>query len=108
MRWESLGNTSAGSMPVACCSALGEGSTWPRMHNPQVTSRLRKPRNEPLKAWRPRVDCFKYRNKIGLEVALEALRDCWRKRRATMDELWDAAKLCRMANVMCPYLESVT
>jgi predicted transcriptional regulator of viral defense system len=32
-------------------------------------------------------DCFKYRNKIGLDVALEALRDCWRHRRATMDEL---------------------
>ena len=53
-------------------------------------------------------DCFKYRNKIGLDVALEALRDCWKKRRATMDELWHAAKICRMANVMRPYLESVT
>ena len=53
-------------------------------------------------------DCFKYRNKIGLDVALEALRDCWRKRRATMDELWQAAKTCRVANVMRPYLESIT
>jgi len=53
-------------------------------------------------------DCFKYRNKIGLDVALEALRDCWRKRRATMDELWQAAKICRVANVMRPYLESLT
>jgi predicted transcriptional regulator of viral defense system len=53
-------------------------------------------------------DCFKYRNKIGLDVALEALRDCWKKRRATMDELWQAAKTCRVANVMRPYLESVT
>jgi predicted transcriptional regulator of viral defense system len=52
-------------------------------------------------------DCFKYRNKIGLDVALEALRDCWRKRRATMDQLWQAAKICRVANVMRPYLESL-
>ena len=52
-------------------------------------------------------DCFKYRNKIGLDVALEALRDCWKKRRATVDELWNAAATCRVANVMRPYLESL-
>lgn len=52
-------------------------------------------------------DCFKYRNKIGLDVALEALRDCWRKNKATSDELWHYAKLCRVARVMRPYLESV-
>jgi len=52
-------------------------------------------------------DCFKYRNKIGLDVALEALRDCWRQRRATMDEMWKYAKVCRVANVMRPYLESI-
>ena len=52
-------------------------------------------------------DCFKYRNKIGLDVALEALRDCWRHRRATMDEMWKYAKVCRVANVMRPYLESI-
>jgi predicted transcriptional regulator of viral defense system len=53
-------------------------------------------------------DCFKYRNKIGLDVALEALRECWRERRATMDELWEHAKICRVANVMRPYLEATT
>jgi predicted transcriptional regulator of viral defense system len=52
-------------------------------------------------------DCFKYRNKIGLDVAIEALRDCWRRRRATMDELWKYAKVCRVTNVMRPYLESI-
>ena len=52
-------------------------------------------------------DCFKYRNKIGLDVALEALRDCRRQERATMDELWEAAKACRMSNVMRPYLEAL-
>ena len=52
-------------------------------------------------------DCFKYRNKIGLDVAIEALRDCMRKRKATMDDLWEAAKVCRVSRVMQPYLESV-
>jgi len=52
-------------------------------------------------------DCFKYRNKIGTEVALEALRDCWQKHAATMDELWKYAGICRVANVMRPYLESI-
>ncbi|MFB3918340.1 MAG: type IV toxin-antitoxin system AbiEi family antitoxin domain-containing protein [Terriglobales bacterium] len=50
-------------------------------------------------------DCFKFRNKIGLDVALEALRDCHRQKKASMDELWEAAKVCRMTNVMRPYFE---
>lgn len=53
-------------------------------------------------------DCFKYRNKIGLDVALEALRETWRERRATMDEMWRYAKVCRVANVMRPYLASLS
>jgi predicted transcriptional regulator of viral defense system len=52
-------------------------------------------------------DCFKYRNKVGADVALEALRDCWRSQKATMDQLWAAARVCRMTNVMRPYLESL-
>ena len=53
-------------------------------------------------------DCFKYRDKIGLDVALEALRESWKAKRVTMDELWRYARLCRVANVMRPYLESLT
>ena len=53
-------------------------------------------------------DCFKYRNKIGLDVAIEALRDCRHQKKATNDEIWRAAKVCRMANVMRPYMESIT
>jgi predicted transcriptional regulator of viral defense system len=53
------------------------------------------------------VDCFVYRHKIGLDVALEALRDCWRQKKASMDELHGAAQARRMANVMRPYLESL-
>jgi predicted transcriptional regulator of viral defense system len=54
------------------------------------------------------VDCFKYRNKIGLDVALEALRDGWSQRKLSMDSLWHYATVDRVANVMRPYLESVT
>ncbi len=53
-------------------------------------------------------DCFKYRNKIGLDVALEALRDGWHKRVVTMEELWRYGGICRVVNVMRPYLESLT
>ncbi|MES2972945.1 MAG: type IV toxin-antitoxin system AbiEi family antitoxin domain-containing protein [Pseudomonadota bacterium] len=52
-------------------------------------------------------DCFKYRNKIGLDVALEALRDGWAQRKLTVDTLWHYATIDRVANVMRPYLESV-
>lgn len=52
-------------------------------------------------------DCFKHRNKIGLDVALEALKDVRAKRRASADDLWRYAKICRVANVMRPYLEAV-
>ena len=53
-------------------------------------------------------DCFKYRNKIGLDVALEALRECRRRRLCSMDELWAFAKICRVANIMRPYMESLS
>ena len=53
-------------------------------------------------------DCFKHRNKIGLDVALEALKDAWRSRKVTMDELGHFAKINRVERVMQPYLEAVT
>jgi predicted transcriptional regulator of viral defense system len=52
-------------------------------------------------------DCFKYRNKIGLDVALEALKEVRAKRRASADELWRHASICRVTNVMRPYLEAI-
>ncbi len=52
-------------------------------------------------------DSFKFRNKIGTDVALEALRVGWNSRRVTMDEIWAAAEQTRMVNVMRPYLESL-
>lgn len=53
-------------------------------------------------------DCFKFRNKIGIDVALEALHDGWAQRKLSMDALWHYATINRVANVMRPYLESVT
>jgi len=53
-------------------------------------------------------DCFKYRNKIGLDLALEALHEGWRQKRFTTDELSRYATINRVANVMRPYLESLT
>jgi hypothetical protein len=52
-------------------------------------------------------DCFKFRNKIGLDVALEALRDAVQGRRVSIDAIWEAAKVCRVTVVMRPYLESL-
>jgi predicted transcriptional regulator of viral defense system len=52
-------------------------------------------------------DCFKYRNKIGLDVAIEALRECRRNRKCKIDDLWEYAEVCRVANVMRPYLETI-
>jgi predicted transcriptional regulator of viral defense system len=51
-------------------------------------------------------DCFKFRNKIGLDVALEALREARRSGKAGADELWRCARVDRVANVMRPYLEA--
>lgn len=53
-------------------------------------------------------DCFKFRNKIGLDVALEALQEAWRAKRVSMDELWRCATLCRVTNVIRPYMESLS
>jgi predicted transcriptional regulator of viral defense system len=52
-------------------------------------------------------DCFKYRNKIGLDVALEALRE-FRRQRRSMDALWRYAEVCRVAKIMRPYMEAMT
>jgi predicted transcriptional regulator of viral defense system len=52
-------------------------------------------------------DLFKHRNKVGLDVAIEALREGWRERRFTMDALDRAARVCRVTRVIRPYVEAV-
>ena len=102
--------------------ALERGTEPPRLDHPPIrifwfTGRafaegveMHKIDGIPIHIYSPEktvVDCFKYRNKIGLDVAIEALRECWRNRRCTMDQLWYYAKICRVTNVMRPYLESI-
>ncbi len=109
--------------PFEVWLAIGEKSRLPKQANPQLqivrfstkalTYGVQDHRIEgvPVRVFTPAktvADCFRYRNKIGLDVALEALRDCKRKRKATMDEIWKAAKVCCVANVMRPYLESIS
>jgi len=57
---------------------------------------------------RTAADCFKFSKKISLDVALEALQEAWRDKRLSMDELCRYAIVCRMANVMRPYMESLS
>jgi len=53
-------------------------------------------------------DCFKYRHKIGLEVAVEALREGWRMKKFSLVELAAMARICRVRNVIQPYLEMIS
>lgn len=53
-------------------------------------------------------DCFKYRNKVGIDVASEALKSFLTERKGKRDALWHAAGICRVTNVMRPYLDAIT
>jgi predicted transcriptional regulator of viral defense system len=53
-------------------------------------------------------DCFKFRNKCGIDIAIEALREGWRYKKFTMEQLDEAARICRVSRVMRPYLEMLT
>ena len=52
-------------------------------------------------------DCFKFRNKIGLDVAIEALKDTVRQKKASINEIYRYAKICRVSNVIRPYMEAL-
>lgn len=52
-------------------------------------------------------DCFKYRNKIGLDVALQALKDCLSKKKGSIEDILKYARICRVENIMMPYLEAL-
>jgi predicted transcriptional regulator of viral defense system len=90
---------------------------WPPVKSVQMTGASLKEGmevhtilNTPVRIFSPAktvADCFKFRNKIGQDVALEALHDAWRKKKVTMDELTHYAEVCRVAQVMRPYLETL-
>ena len=77
--------------------ALATGVEWHTIEKVEV------PVTSPAKTV---ADCFKHRSQVGLDVALEALRDCLRSRRATVDEIWHFAAIDRVQNVMRPYIEA--
>ena len=52
-------------------------------------------------------DCFKFRNKIGLDIAIEALKDCLLQKKATVNEIYRYSKICRVSNVIRPYMEAL-
>lgn len=52
-------------------------------------------------------DCFKYRNRVGIDVAIEALREGWQARLLTVDELVRHARMCRVLKIMQPYMEAI-
>ena len=53
------------------------------------------------------IDCFKYRSKVGLDVALEALKDAWAKKQINIDTLWKYSKICHVTNIIRPYIEAI-
>lgn len=53
-------------------------------------------------------DCFKFRNRIGMDVARNALKEAVTKKRTSINEIIDYAKICRVKNIILPYLESMT
>ncbi len=53
-------------------------------------------------------DCFKYRNKVGMDIALEALKQTLEERRATRAEIRKYAKVCRVEKIMQPYVEALS
>ena len=102
--------------------AVAQGAARPQLDYPQVRVTLvsgsaftfgverHRVDGVPVRIYSPAktvADCFKFRNKIGLDVAIEALREVLRAKRCTREELWAAGKVCRVATVIRPYLEAI-
>lgn len=91
--------------PVSLKIARASGEALKAGVEHHIVDRVAIPVTSPAKTV---ADCFKYRGKVGLDVAIEALRDCLTKKRATRDEIWRYAAIDRVQNVMRPYLEALT
>lgn len=94
-------------------TALTFGPALPQANHPEPARGLDGDRREGAQAGdglasreKTVADGFKYRHKVGLDVAIEALRDYLRSRRRSVDALMEAATACRVRNVMRPYLEA--
>jgi len=110
-------------LPRKIWLALKRGSARPRLGYPPVSIvRFSEPcfsegieehqiEGVAVKIYNPAkalADCFKFRNRIGLEAAIEAARECLREKKATSDEVYYYAKICRVWNVMKPYMEALS
>ncbi|NOT32723.1 MAG: transcriptional regulator [Candidatus Eisenbacteria bacterium] len=108
--------------PAEVWIALPEKARRPRLDYPRLrvarfsgaaltegieTHRLEKVEVRMYSAAKTVADCFKYRNKVGIDVAVEALRDFSRRKRGGADDLARFARICRVARVMQPYLDSI-
>jgi predicted transcriptional regulator of viral defense system len=108
--------------PASVWIALGRGARNPaltspslkvvRLSGPSLTDGIEQHRVEgvPVRVYsaaKTVADCFKFRNKIGLDVAMEALKDCVRQKKARVDEIYHYAKICRVSKVIFPYMESL-
>lgn len=118
LRFHSIGT----QLPRKIWLALEKGSAQPRLSYPPISLvRLSGPsfsegidehkiEGVVVRIYNPAktvADCFKFRNRIGLEAAIEAVRECFHERKATSDEIYHYAKICRVWNVMKPYLEAI-
>jgi predicted transcriptional regulator of viral defense system len=108
--------------PASVWIALRQGARTPaltspalrlvRLSGPSLTEGIEEHRVEGVpvhvySAAKTVADCFKFRNKIGVDVAMEALKDCIRQKRASADQIYRYAKLCRVSKVILPYMESL-
>ena len=108
--------------PAAVWIALGKGARKPAILSPSLrVVRLTEPslsegvekhtvEGVPVRVYsaaKTVADCFKFRNKIGLDIAIEALKDCLRQKKATINDIYRYAKICRVSNVIRPYMESL-
>ncbi len=110
-------------LPAAVWIALPRGHRTPRLDAPRLELTWTEPRFLALGVERHRIegvevaitepartvaDCFRYRSRVGIDVAIAALRDFLARRRTGRDELWHIAGPCRVQSVIRPYLESLS
>ena len=108
--------------PAEVWIALGKGARKPAILSPSLrVVRLTEPslsegvekhtvEGVPVRVYsaaKTVADCFKFRNKIGLDVAIEALKDSLRQKKATINDIYRYAKICRVSNVIRPYMEAL-
>jgi len=108
--------------PASVWIALGKGARKPAILSPSLrVVRLTEPslsegveehtvEGVPVRVYsaaKTVADCFKFRNKIGLDVAIEALKDSLRQKKATINDIYHYAKICRVCNVIRPYMQAL-